>query len=280
MPLINQTPYVLTVADGPMTPVVISVPHSGLAVDAEDEPLLACDRQTLLRDADLFVDRLVASAPDLGATSLVATVSRYVLDVNRGLHEVDLSACPNWDRVGEAARPRGLIWRQSTEGHRVLERPLTRSELQSRVDRIHRPYHEALRRLLDERRNQFGYAVLLDAHSMPSVGRTGHRDDGLKRADVVPGDNHGESCDPRLTQLVVDHFQDVGLRVKLNEPYSGGYITRFYGQPKAGFHAIQIELNRSLYMDEPSVTWDETKGEALGAVIHALVRKLLGLQLI
>lgn len=262
----------------PRTPLVVSVPHAGTRVPDEDRPALALKDQALLKDADLFVDRLVANATRYGAPLVVAEVSRYVLDVNRAPDDVDAEVCPE---LSNPAKPssRGLIWRLTTDGTSILKRPLRRAEVDSRRARVHAPYHDALARLLEERRRVFGYAVLLDAHSMPSSGRTGHPDTGLRRADVVPGDLRGQSCDPRLTRLVVEHFERRGFVVRPNDPYMGGYVTRHHGRPAKGVHAIQLELNRDLYMDESSCTYDEKRAQKLVPHVDALLEKLAAIDL-
>ncbi|MCC7070030.1 MAG: N-formylglutamate amidohydrolase [Deltaproteobacteria bacterium] len=258
----------------PASPLVVSVPHAGTEVPAVDARLLRASGAALLRDADALVDRLFARAPALGAPLVVARVSRYVLDINRAPDDVDLEVCPELERP---ARPsaRGLVWRTSTEGAALLTRPLTLAELSSRIERLHTPYHGAVAALLEERRRHFGFAVLLDAHSMPSLGRPGHSDPGERRADLVPGDVRGSSCAPSLTRLVVQHFEGAGFRVKPNDPYMGGYITRAHGRPARGVHAIQLEVNRDLYLDEEQARWNEWKAGMLVPSIDALLAALV-----
>lgn len=262
----------------PRGPLVVSVPHAGTTVPDDDRATLALGDDALLKDADLFVDRLVAKAPALGAPLVVADVSRYVLDVNRGPDDVDADVCPE---LSSPAKPssRGLIWRLTTDGAAILRRPLTKREVDSRRARIHQPYHEALASLLEERRRKFGYAILLDAHSMPSLGRTAHADPGPRRADVVPGDVRGTSCDPRLTRAVVDHFERKGFVVRPNDPYMGGYVTRRHGRPGKGVHAIQLELNRDLYMDEATCRYDDKRAAKLVPLLDALLERLAALDL-
>ncbi len=265
-------------AEVAQSPVVLSVPHAGILVPDIDAPLLALSGRGLLKDADLHVDRLAQRVPALGVPVVVAQISRYVLDVNRAPDDVDREVCPEIERP---ARPsaRGLCWRTTTDGAPVLVRPLTLLELRSRLQRIHEPYHQTLAELLAERRQRFGYAVLLDVHSMPSLGRPGHTDPGARRADVVPGDLRGTSCSPLLSKLVADHFAAAGLSVRANDPYMGGYVTRQHGRPARGVHALQIELNRDLYMDENSFALVDDKAAAVTALLTGLVEKVKGLQL-
>ena len=269
----TELPYIYRPPESVETPLVVSVPHAGERVDDEDAPLLIASERTRRMDADLHVDRLYQNAPSLGAAFLAATVSRYVLDLNRGPGDVDAEVCPTHP-APIPANPRALIWRLSTGGDAVQARGLTMAELQSRIDRIHRPYHKRLSALLNDRVERFGYAILLDAHSMPSVGRVTHADTGQRRADIVPGDNRGKSCEAALRELVMSHFSEQGFSVALNKPYSGGWITRNYGRPADGVHAIQVELNRSLYLDEEVPAWNAASAGRLQVVLDALVRRL------
>jgi N-formylglutamate deformylase len=254
----------------PATPVVVSVPHAGTLVPDEDAALLAISGNALLRDADLHVDRLVDGVTRHGVVVVEALVSRYIVDINRAPDDVDREVCPE---VPRPARPsaRGLCWRTTTDGGQVLRRPLRLDEVNSRRARIHAPYHQALETLLEERRQRFGYAVLLDMHSMPSTGRPGHTDPGARRADIVPGDVRGVSCAPSLSNLVGDHFATRGYAVRPNDPYMGGYITRQHGRPSRGVHAIQVEVNRDLYMDEASFAWLDDRARPLRGAIADLV---------
>ena len=253
-----------------LNPVVVSVPHAGTLVPEEDLPLLGISGTALLKDADLHVDQLARALPRLGVPVVEALVSRYVLDVNRAPDDVDRDVCPELHRP---ARPstRGLCWRTTTDGAAVLKRPMTLAELNSRRRRIHEPYHAELTRQLEARRERFGYAILIDLHSMPSLGRLLHTDPGARRADIVPGDVRGTSCGPALSRLVVDHFARGGFSVRANDPYMGGYITRHHGRPGRGIHAIQIEVNRDLYMDESSFSFLAEKAAPLIEVIAGVV---------
>jgi N-formylglutamate amidohydrolase len=274
----SDAPYLVTDPASEPSPVVVSVPHAGTHVPDEDRALVGADERTIRRDADLHVDRLWHNAPAHGAALLRATWSRYVLDLNRAPDDVDREVCPGIERPART-NPRALIWRLSTEGLKVLPRPLEPEELADRVTRIHRPYHERLRQLLEERRQRFGWAILVDGHSMPSVGRATHSDPGVRRADVVPGDVLGRSCSGRLSALVKDHFVSAGLKVKPNEPYMGGYITRHHGRPADDVHAIQIEVNRDLYMEEESCAFLEDRAAVLSRQLEALLDKLATLDL-
>jgi N-formylglutamate deformylase len=259
--------------DVAITPVVLSVPHAGTLVPDEDAGLLAISGDALLRDADLFVNRLIEGVSRRGVVVLEALVSRYIVDLNRAPDDVDREVCPE---VPRPARPsaRGLIWRTTTDGAQVLRRPLTLPEVNSRRARVHTPYHQALQSLLEERRRRHGFAILVDLHSMPSTGRPGHDDPGARRADIVPGDLRGSSCAPALSSRVTEHFTALGYSVRPNDPYMGGFITKEHGRPARGVHAIQIEVNRDLYMNESTFVFLDDKARRLRESLAALIAAL------
>jgi N-formylglutamate amidohydrolase len=148
----------------------------------------------------------------------------------------------------------------------VLRRPLTVDEVRSRVQRIHAPYHAMLRALLAERRERFGHAILIDLHSMPS-----RFESPARRVDVVPGTLDDTSCAPALLELVIDHFSGADLLVRPNDPYKGQYTTAHHGRPAAGVHALQLELNRDLYMDERTFELIEHRADRLRRLLGELV---------
>jgi N-formylglutamate deformylase len=249
------------------TPVIVEVPHAGLEVPRDvREQLLVSDR-TLLRDSDLYVDRLYADAPAQGATLLVSRISRYVVDLNRAPDDIDRQTV----RDHPAPRPsqsRGVVWRLTTDGQPALREPITYSELQGRLERYHAPYHAALAAEIERKKALFGVVVLLSGHSMPSTARGGRE----RRADVVPGTRGRTSASGPVIDLVERHFTEEGLSVVHDEPYRGGYTTQRYGQPEQGVHAVQIELNRALYADEILVEPKERELEKLARSLGALVR--------
>ncbi|MCA9614731.1 MAG: N-formylglutamate amidohydrolase [Sandaracinus sp.] len=259
-------------------PVLVEVPHSGLTVPSELVPSIDAPRDGVLRDSDLYVDELYADAPQKGASMLVAHASRYVVDLNRAADDVDLDTVPDHP-APRGIQPRGVVWRMTTDGRALMRRPLTYAELEQRLSRFHRPYHAALRSELTRLRARFGYAVLLAAHSMPSTGRILTTGRLVRRADVVPGTRGGSTADRRVIDLVDAHFRDAGLSVRHDDPYRGGYTTAHYGRPRDGWHAIQIELNRGLYVDEATSQRREPEFSELRRVLSELVAKLSSLEL-
>jgi N-formylglutamate deformylase len=234
------------------SPVLVEIPHAGLDLPAEVLARLVAPARSIARDADLYVDELYEDAVDEGATVLTARTSRYAADLNRSEDDVDAGVVE-----GDARPPRpnarGLVWSTTTEDEPSLDRPLTRDEYLWRLERIHRPYHETLRKILDRKIARFGYAILLCGHSMPSIGRSGHADAGTQRADVVPGSRGRTSAHPRVIEAVEAVARAHGRSVEHDRPYRGGYSTTHYGRPAAKCHAVQIELARRLYLDESAL---------------------------
>lgn len=257
--------------EGEETPVVVEVPHAGLAVDPLSLSTLVAPARSLGRDADLYVDELYADAPSLGATLIAARISRYVCDLNRGEGDVDALTVD-----GGTARPtpHGLVWRTTTESTPAIAGPLGRAELERRLSEIYRPYHAAVRRLLDRKLERFGIAVLLCGHSMPSRGRAGHTDPGRERADVVPGSRGKTTAAPDVIELPAAVARELGWSVAHDDPYKGGFSTGHYGRPADKVHAVQVELARRLYMDELSLRKKPNDFEMTRGFCRTLVARM------
>ncbi|MBS2020537.1 MAG: N-formylglutamate amidohydrolase [Deltaproteobacteria bacterium] len=234
------------------TPLVVEVPHAGLWVDGPSLGRLAAPARSLGRDADLYVDDLYEGVPSRGATLLVSHVSRYVVDLNRSENDVDADSVEGAPSSARATR--GIVWRLTSDGTRVLDGPIPRAELTRRLDTYYRPYHRTLAALLERKRQTFGYAIVLAAHSMPSVGRAGHGDAHAVRADVVPGTRGRTSASGACIDAVDAHARRAKLSVAHDDPYQGGYTTSHYGRPDLRVHVVQVELARRLYMDEATLT--------------------------
>lgn len=252
-------------------PVLVEVPHAGLAIPDRVREEMSVPQDGVARDADIYVDKLYAGAPTRGASMLTARVSRYVVDLNRAEDDVDLQTVPDHP-APRGVQPRGVVWRMTTDGRPLLRRPLNHGQLVRRLDLFHRPYHGALRSELHRLRDRFGFAIVLAGHSMPSVGRSIRSDRVTRRADVVPGTRGRSSADDRLIDLVDAHFRQAGLSVRHDDPYRGGFTTAHYGRPAEGFHAVQLELNRGLYVHEAT---GEPKSGAFEA-LHQVLLDLVG----
>lgn len=267
----------LTIPDSGV-PVLVEVPHAGLSVPDAVRDEVSAPHAALLRDADIYVDKLYENAASLGASLLVARVSRYVVDLNRAHDDVDAATVSDHpDPVG--VQPRGVVWRATTDGRPILARPLTYERLLKRLARFYTPYHAALEATLQQLRERFGHVILVAGHSMPSRGRALHSDSGTLRADVVPGTRGRTTADGRVIDLVESHFRDAGLSVRHDDPYRGGYTTSHYGRPAEGVHAIQIELSRGLYVNEATSEPFEERFAELQSTLDALIPKLGSLDL-
>jgi N-formylglutamate amidohydrolase len=235
-------------------PVVVASPHSGALYPAEFLAQAAVPLAALRRAEDAFVDQLFASAPALGMPFLAARFPRSYVDANREPYELDPGMFegplprPLNHRTTRVAAGLGMIPRVAASGEAIYRGRVPADEIEQRLETCWRPYHVALSMLVEQTYSQFGGVLLVDAHSMPSsASGIGARD---RRVDIVLGDNHGESCAAALVECAEQWLIAQGLRVLRNQPYAGGFTTQRYGRPSLGRHALQIEINRSLYMDE------------------------------
>jgi N-formylglutamate amidohydrolase len=242
-----------------LSPLVFASPHSGRHYPADMAPAPGLDRAALRRSEDAFVDDLLAPAPGYGCTVICARYARAYIDVNREAWELDQAmfneALPVHARrrTARVAAGLGSIARVVAEGQEIYDRKLSFGEAARRVETVHAPYHAALGALLAEVRAAHGYAILVDWHSMPSAAV--EADARLARApEAVLGDRFGASCAPLLMRTMEAELGALGLETARNTPYAGGYTTEAYGRPREALHAIQVELNRSLYLDERTMT--------------------------
>lgn len=235
---------------------VFASPHSGTDYRAEFLKESKLDLLTLRRSEDCFMDQVFGGTPTFGAPLLRALFPRAFVDPNREPFELDPDmfedALPDYANCHSArvAGGIGTIARVVASGEEIYSRKLRFADVATRINVYYRPYHRALRRLIEATRERFGHCLLVDCHSMPSVGGPMDRDPGSNRVDIVLGDGFGTSCAPAITDRVEQMFTAFGYRVSRNMPYSGGYTTVHYGRPEANVHALQIEINRALYMDE------------------------------
>jgi N-formylglutamate amidohydrolase len=273
-----EPPFLRFGPETPASPVVLSVPHAGRAYSPAllRASRLPLDKLETLEDR--LVDRLVWRAVAGGAAALVAQSPRAEIDLNRDEREIDpATVAPPLPASSLMQSPRtrgglGLIPSRITGAGAIWLQRLSGAELSRRILDIHRPYHAALARMLDEARARFGVAILLDCHSMPP------RSTG-SGAGVILGDRHGTSIALEFVEVATAAAQAAGFKVARNVPYAGGYVTARHGRPAAGIHALQLELDRSLYLDpalrEPGPRFDDA-AHMIAAVTAALTEKALG----
>lgn len=262
-------------------PIVVDVPHAGEWIPEEVAEEMVVGDQTLRRDLDLYVDEIWMDAPKFGATLIYSKVSRYVVDLNRAADDVSPRTVVGAEKIERPGyyHDRGVVWRTTTDGTPVMASAMSANAFRRRIELFHAPYHRAIREEIDRVVELFGYCILVDGHSMPSMGRSGHSDPGTRRADIVPGDVNGTSCGYAVTQLVEKHYKSAGYSVKANKPYVGGWITRSFGNPSKNVHAIQIELNRDLYMNESTFVKRPQPMKLLAETCVGLLPKLGKLKL-
>jgi N-formylglutamate amidohydrolase len=250
---LTSTPLDLWRPAAQLVPLVVASPHSGSDYPAEFVAASRLDPVTLRRSEDAFVDEIFAAAPRLGAPMLAARFPRAYLDVNREAWELDPAmfgdALPDYvnARSSRVRMGLGTIARVVASGEEIYGGKLYFAEAQERIEQLYRPYHATLTRLVDETAADFGFCLVVDCHSMPS-GSQGSA--GREAADIVLGDCHGAACAPRIVEIARRYLTQRGFVVALNAPYAGGFTTGHYGRPRQRRHALQIEINRAIYMDE------------------------------
>jgi N-formylglutamate amidohydrolase len=247
-------------------PIIFNSPHSGSAYPDAFLRVSRIDLPALRRSEDSFMDELIGGLSDRGFAVVRVHFPRSYVDVNREPYELDprmfAGRLPSFanTRSMRVAGGLGTIPRVVGDGQEIYRERLAVDDALSRIETLYKPYHRALRRLINRVHQSFGTAVLVDCHSMPSIGVS--RDEP-RRPDVVIGDRYGTSCAPLLPDRVEETMGRLGYSVGRNKPYAGGFITEHYGNPASGLHVVQLELNRAVYMDE---RWRE-KGPRFAQVV-------------
>lgn len=272
-------PQVIRILEG-RSHVVLDSPHSGVFYPEDFRP--ACDRAALRQAEDTHVEKLFDFAPAMGIGWLEALFPRAYIDVNRALTEIDsrLLEAP-WPDASLADSPsgkvrlgKGLIWRCLDDGTPIYNRLIPVEEVASRIRRCWHPYHEALERLVEAAYQRHGFVIHINCHSMPAKAGPMSTDfPGVSHPDFVVGDRDGTTASSELTQRIADHLRCRGFSVGVNHPYKGVEIVRRCGQPQRGRHSVQLEINRSLYMDEATLEMHAAPG--LKEVLQSLCMHLL-----
>jgi N-formylglutamate amidohydrolase len=261
-------------------PAVFNSPHSGRKYPAELMRMTRLSAHALRKSEDCYIDELFMACVGLGAPMLRAHVPRAYIDLNREAYEFDprMFACelPGFMNTSSprVAGGLGTIPRLVAEGEEIYRERLSLNDALQRVDLIYRPYHRTLKALLDEVLANTGSVLLLDCHSMPSNATNFISPPHHAAVDVVIGDRYGASCPEEVTGFVEDLLRSHGLRVVRNKPYAGGFITQNYGSPMLGRNALQIEINRALYMHETRFE-KNANFEALQKTLAQTIQSLL-----
>lgn len=248
-----KTAYNLTRPEARTTSVVFASPHSGRDYPESFLRRTVLNASEIRSSEDAFVDQLFAAAPEYGAPLLTANAPRAYLDLNRGPDELDQALIEGVRR--NAHNPRiasglGVVPRVVANGRQIYRGKLTLTEAHHRIAQYWRPYHDQLQTLLDESNNTFGEAILIDCHSMPHEALENVGPPGSARPDIVLGDRFGSTAAGSIVERVEAAFARAGLRVARNMPFAGAFITQHYGRPSRQQHAIQVEIDRALYMNE------------------------------
>lgn len=236
-------------------PFVFNSPHSGRIYPDEFTQSSRLEKDHIRLSEDFFVDRLFANVPQKGVPLLKANFPRAWLDVNREPYELDPKMfdgpLPSYANISSirVAGGLGTVPKIVAENREIYRHRLPVQEGLERIEKVYRPYHETLRKLIARTHAKFGYAVLVDCHSMPS---NMNNVSGKYRPDFIIGDRYGVSARSSLTQIALLILSNMGYQVTSNKPYAGGFITEHYGRPTKNLHALQIEINRGLYVDEKS----------------------------
>ncbi|MEB8389288.1 N-formylglutamate amidohydrolase [Rhodobacteraceae bacterium KMM 6894] len=252
----TQAAYHLTEPRERTTSVVFASPHSGREYPACFLDRIALDDHTVRSSEDAYVDQLFDCAPQMGAPLLHAGAPRAFVDLNRSADELDPALIDGVRRIGHSPRVAsglGVIPRVVANGRAIYTGKIPLSEARQRIETYWRPYHTALSQQLDQSHALFGQAILIDCHSMPHEAMDSVVRKGQPRPQVVLGDRFGASAGSAVTDAVHRAFADAGLVVARNTPFAGAYVTQQYGRPARGRHAIQVEIDRALYLDEPTV---------------------------
>lgn len=252
----TQPAYHLKLPAEPCSSVIFASPHSSSDYPSEFVRQSVLDERAIRSSEDAFVDRLFAPAPEFGAPLLTAGVPRAYVDLNRSTDELDPALIDGARRQGHNPRVAsglGVIPRVVANGRAIYRGKLTMSEAMARIDSYWHPYHAALQTLLEDAHRTFGQAILIDCHSMPHEAM-----DGAARArgatpEIVLGDRFGAAAGADVVDRIEAAFAGAGLRVTRNAPFAGAFVTQAYGRPSRNQHAVQVEIDRAIYMDERAV---------------------------
>ena len=242
-------------------PLFVTVPHSGLKIPKEAYWLKKLPYSLLMYDVDAFVDDLYSLVlKKLQVPSIIFNWHRYSVDANRFQTDISSKSVERSEELlktfyknkGSLSKnPSDIHWHKSTNGQILIKKAIPQKTHKILINKYFKPFHKQIRKKIEAFKLAGCPTVyLIDLHSMPSKGLAFHKDRGCLRTDVVIGNNRGKSCSKKLTDLAVKAYRQAGFKVALNWPYKGGAVTCTYGQPQKGHEALQIELNRKLYMDE------------------------------
>lgn len=256
--------------------VVFASPHSGSDYPRSFVSRSLLDDHTIRSSEDAFVDQLFDAAPDFGAPLLLAGAPRAFVDLNRSPDELDPALIDGVRRHGHNPRVAsglGVIPRVVANGRSIYHGKLQLAEAHRRIDRFWRPYHGALQSLLTDAHGRFGQALLIDCHSMPHEAMDGVARRNTRRPEIVLGDRFGAAASGEIVDRIEAAFAAAGLAVTRNAPFAGAYVAQAYGRPSRRQHAVQIEIDRSLYMDERRIEPND-RFDAFRALLRNVIAEI------
>lgn len=254
--------------------VVFALPHSGrdYGVSFLNQSIL--DKISIRSSEDAFLDQLIDGIEKYGAPKIIANAPRAFIDLNRSTDELDpglISGIKNNMRNPRISSGLGVIPRVVSHGKEIYRGKLSLEQAQSRIEYYWKPYHKDLSNLLKRAQSIYGQSLLIDMHSMPHEA-VSTQSSFIKAPEIVVGDRFGMSSDPEFTNLIVSILKQHGFRVAKNRPFAGAFITKHHGKIKERTHAIQLEIDRSLYMDEervsPNSGFEKLKSQLFPALIQ------------
>ena len=255
-----------------MKPLLVSIPHNGETIVDEVYWLKDLDEVTLMYDVDRFIDQMYQSAfSQYDIPKIVTPYHRYVVDCNRFPTDVDCDSVEGSENPS-GSHPTGLHWKQTTAGHILIKKPLSRQLHESILKKYYEVFFREINSVYEKLNQKRAKNIYhLDIHSMPSRGTDAHRDPGEERADIVIGNELGKTATQEWTEQVCKAYRSQGFEVRLNYPYTGGTIVKKYGNPAEGRQALMIELNRKLYMDQESKQIVPQKAEVIKKCLNQVI---------
>ena len=272
----DMTPFAIAAPRSWVQPAIFNSPHSGKFYPRSFLAASRLDSHALRKSEDCHIDELFGFAPEIGAPLLVANYPRAYLDVNREPSELDPrmfdGALPSYANIGSmrVAGGLGTVPRIVAENMDIYAHRLPVDEGLARIEGIYKPYHACLRRLISRTHANFGMAVLIDCHSMPGNIRLAGSN---VRPDIIIGDRYGTSASAEISRAALHFLEELGFVAVCNKPYAGGFITEHYGRPIRALNALQIEVNRALYVDEKTLL-KNAEFPAIQAALEAFMRQM------
>lgn len=275
----TQHPYQILRPARQTTSVIFASPHSGREYPQDFLRGSVLDERAVRSSEDAFVDMLFSDVPAFGAPLLSARMPRAYVDLNRSHEELDPALIAGLRKPGVNPRVSsglGVIPRVVSNGRAIYRGKITQVEALQRLDACWFPYHQALQQMIDATIAQFGEAILIDCHSMPHEAIHSMSARKGRHPQVILGDRFGAAARGEIVDQIEAAFVGAGLRVGRNSPFAGAYIAQHYGRPSRRQHAVQIEIDRALYMDERTIRPSEDF-ESFRRLVRSVARKIAGI---